>query len=121
MNRTRTMIVVFVSLTWLAACATTERSELTTNSGIPLSPAMQAYQVDRYVLRNEIDPERQSIAGSVEIGYTALAPLPILELNFDGLMKVDSVTDGRIPRLPARRSEAPCQLAAHGRGERGPR
>ncbi len=110
MNRTRTMIVVFVSLTWLAACATTERSELTTNSGIPLSPAMQAYRVDRYVLRNEIEPERQSIAGSVEIRYTALAPLPVLELDFDGLMKVDSVTDAD-GSLDYRRDEAKLHVS----------
>ena len=93
MNRTRDTIVLLIALTWLAACAATDRSKLTTNSGMPLSPAMQAYRIDRYVLRNEIDPERQSITGSVEIRYTAVAMLPVLELDFDGLMKVDSVTD----------------------------
>jgi hypothetical protein len=65
------------------------RSELTTNSGVPLSTAMQAYRVDRYVLRNDIDPESRSLAGSVEVHFTALASLPVLELDFEGLTSVD--------------------------------
>jgi hypothetical protein len=50
---------------------------------------MQAYRVDRYVLRNDIDPESRSLAGSVEVHFTALASLPVLELDFEGLTSVD--------------------------------
>ena len=136
MNSTRDTIVLLVSLTWLAACAATDRSKLTTNSGMPLSPAMQAYRIDRYVLRNEIDPARQSITGSVEIRYTAVAMLPVLELDFDGLMKVDSVTDAdgsvdyrhdeaklyiSLPRALAAGEGAALTIAYHGKPRVAPK
>lgn len=73
------------------------RDEKLLDTGGPLSAAQLAYDVDRYVLNQEIFPERKSIAGESTIEFTATAPLSVLELDFDGTFKIASVTSGGAP------------------------
>ncbi|MGI9273165.1 MAG: M1 family metallopeptidase [Woeseiaceae bacterium] len=80
----------------LSACAqqsTVQRSEITLNSGIPLSEGMQSFKVEHYELRNDILTAEKSIAGSAEITFRATSTLAVLELDFDGLFVIDGVTD----------------------------
>lgn len=69
------------------------RSPITLNSGIPLSEAQQNFRVRHYEIRNEIFPEDKAIAGSSTVTIEANNPLTTLELDFDGLFKVDAVSD----------------------------
>ena len=101
--------------TWLLAglllatsCTTVQpmRSEITTDSGRPLSPGLKAYDVEHYTLRNEILIEQKSIAGSAAIRFRAVRPMSTLELDFDGLFDIQSIEDESGPldytRDPAR-------------------
>lgn len=85
-------------LVLLAACAQQaqsppQRSAITMNSGIPMSEGLKSIRVKHYELRNDIIPADKSIAGSSEVRFEALQPLQTLELDFDGLFEVDSVSD----------------------------
>jgi len=75
------------------------------NSSIPRSAGLQSYQVQHYTLRNDIRSESKSIAGSAEITFRATRAMTILELDFDGLFQIDSVSDAEGP-LAYTRSDA---------------
>jgi aminopeptidase N len=79
----------------LCACAQQPpvRSPVTLNSGIPRSEGLQSYKVQHYTLRNDIQIEARSIAGSAEITFLATRKMALLELDFDGLFSIDAVTD----------------------------
>ena len=72
-----------------------ERSKATMDSGARLSEQASAYSITHYTLRNDILIEQKAIAGSGEITIEARSPLDTLELDFDGLMEVDSVSDAQ--------------------------
>lgn len=79
-------VIGLLCLSLVAACAKTPvRSEITTNSGIPLSVGLKLYDVEHYTLRNDIQIEKKSIAGSAAVRFKATQELAVLELDFDGL------------------------------------
>ena len=87
-----------LGLILFAACApletsTPKRSAITMNSGIPLSDGVSQYEVQHYELRNAIDPARKAISGSSVITFRAVTAMTTLELDFDGLFVIDSVSD----------------------------
>ena len=81
------------------------RSKTTLNSGIPLSEAQQGFMVEHYDLRNDVLPESKTLIGSNTITFRALLPMTTLELDFDGLLEIDSVSDAAGP-LEYRRDDA---------------
>jgi len=88
------VLITFLGLPLLVmAQADPVRSKTTLNSGIPLSEAQQAFSVEHYELRNEILPASKSIVGSSTIRFQAHIPMSTLELDFDGLLEIDSVSD----------------------------
>jgi aminopeptidase N len=91
MNRLLALAVAVL----LSACASgpVARSPVTLNSGMPRSEGLQSYAVQHYTLRNDIQVASKSIAGSAEIRFRATRALAILELDFDGLFRIDAVTD----------------------------
>ncbi|MGB5163940.1 MAG: M1 family metallopeptidase [Woeseiaceae bacterium] len=102
-------ILAVIALALLSACATTPepvvRSATTMNSGIPLSDGLKAYELGHYVLRLEIIPDDKAIAGSADVAFTANTDMDVLELDFDGLLAIDSITDSTGP-LEYTRSDA---------------
>lgn len=84
--------LLLLSVVGLGACSTTaERSTETMDTGLPLTTAMEAYDVQRYTLRHEILVDKKAIAGSATIEFRALEALPDLELNFDGNYRISAV------------------------------
>ncbi len=79
----------------LAACVQQPiaRSPITMNSGIPLSDGLKSYDVEHYTLRNDILTAEKAIAGSSDITFRAIQAMSVLELDFDGLFVIDSVSD----------------------------
>jgi len=79
----------------LAACVQqpVARSSITLNSGIPLSDGLKSYDVEHYTLRNDILIAEKAIAGSSDITFRAIQAMSVLELDFDGLYAIDSVSD----------------------------
>jgi aminopeptidase N len=80
----------------LAACAqqqVAQRSPITLNSGMPMSEGLQKFSVTNYTLRNDILTSEKSIAGSADVSFRAKSAMNTLELDFDGLFAIDSVTD----------------------------
>ncbi len=91
---------LLITLTFLAACAqqpVAERSAITLNSGMPMSEGLKSFTVKHYDLRNDILTAEQSIAGSSEVTFEAKQLMSTLELDFDGLFVVDSVSDADGP------------------------
>ncbi len=87
-------VIGLLCLSLVAACAKTPvRSEITTNSGIPLSAGLKLYDVEHYTLRNDIQIEKKSIAGSAAVRFKATQELSVLELDFDGLFRIDRIED----------------------------
>ena len=87
-------VIGLLCLSLVAACAKTPvRSEITTNSGIPLSVGLKLYDVEHYTLRNDIQIEKKSIAGSAAVRFKATQELAVLELDFDGLFRIDRIED----------------------------
>lgn len=89
----------------LGACATTERNPTTLDSGIPLNEAQQQFDVLHFTIRTDVNEQSHSISGSSEIRVVAVSDLDTVELDFDGLFKIDSVRDLR-GELEYRRSES---------------
>jgi aminopeptidase N len=91
-------LVLFAAVL-LSACAqqAVQRSPITMDSGIPRSQGLQDYEVLHYTLRNDIQPAGKAIAGSSEITFRAVRAMNILELDFDGLFVIDTVTDADGP------------------------
>lgn len=88
------LLIILTALLGLSACSTRpERSEVTTDSGRPLSDNMKSYIVEHFGLRTEVHPETKSIAGSLAVQVRATNALTVLELDFDGLFKIDRVED----------------------------
>lgn len=94
----------------LTACATTTptaapeatadspaRSKITLNSSLPMSAGLKSYDVAHYELRNEIMPKEKAIAGSLAVAFRATTDLSVLELDFDGLFDIASVSDAGGP------------------------
>ncbi len=100
-------ILLLACLIAVSACAPIDvpRSEITMDSSRPMSAGLEAYDVDHYTLRNDIQIEQKSIAGSAAIRFTALAELSVLELDFDGLFTIDLIEDEHGP-LDSTRDEA---------------
>ncbi|MGI9221437.1 MAG: M1 family metallopeptidase [Woeseiaceae bacterium] len=92
MRKVTGLLICFVAL---QACAETpvERSKATMDSGAALSAAAGAYSITHYTLRNDILVDQKAIAGSGEITIAARSLLDVLELDFDGLLIVDRVSD----------------------------
>lgn len=107
-------ILLFLAAATTAALAEDlsepHRSPITLNSGIPLSEAQHSFTVEHYEIRNEIFPETKSIAGSSTITFEATTALTTLELDFDGLFTIDSVSDTEGP-LKYERDEAKVYVA----------
>jgi len=94
-GRWSTTTILLCALTAFVGCSTTnERSEQTMDTGLPISAAMQAYDVERYTLRHEILVEQKAIAGSATIAFNALAPMTQLELNFDPNYDIERIESG---------------------------
>ena len=88
-------ILLLASLLAVSSCARTDvtRSEITLDSGRPMSDGLKAYDVEHYTLRNDIQAEQKSIAGSAAIRFKASKDLSVLELDFDGLYTIDRIED----------------------------
>ena len=106
----------FVSLLlalFLAACAgtpTVERSEATLDSSRPLTEGLKSYDVEYYVLRNNVLVDRKAIGGSATIRFRALQAMEILELDFDGAYVIENIQSGGAP-LEYRRDPAKLFVA----------
>ncbi len=90
----KTASLIF-SLLLITACSNTEvkRSEITTDSGRPLSAGLKAYDIDHLTLRLEVLVEDKAIAGSAALRFTPQQPLSVLELDFDGQFTIDGIED----------------------------
>ena len=73
------------------------RSEITMDSGRPMSAGLESYDVEHYTLRNDIQIERKAIAGSAAIRFRAVEEMSVLELDFDGLYTIDGIEDSAGP------------------------
>ena len=74
-------ILVLFAVIAVGACAPPEAttpSDRTMDSGRPLSPGLQSYEVDHYTLRNDIRIDEKAIAGSVSIRFTAVEEVEVL-------------------------------------------
>lgn len=69
------------------------RSKATMDSGAMMSEDAGAYSIEHYALHNDILIDEKAISGSGTITFRTRAPLKILELDLDGLLTVDGVTD----------------------------
>ena len=100
-------IVLMVMLVVINSCSQqiTAPSEVTMDSGRPMSDGLKAYDVDHYTLRNDIQIEQKSISGSSAIRFVALTDMEVLELDFDGRYTIDLIEDGGGP-LYSTRDEA---------------
>ncbi len=78
-------------LVLVSACEPGSRNATTMDTGLPLSEGLQAYDVLRYTLRNEILVDREAIAGSASVRFAALRDMDTLELDFDGTFHIDSI------------------------------
>lgn len=67
------------------------------DSSIPMSAGLKRYDVVHYELRNDIRTASRSIAGSSAITFRARQAMSVLELDFDGLFTIGSVTDASGP------------------------
>jgi aminopeptidase N len=88
------LLAVFAAA--VAGCAPKPlvRSDVTMDSGRPMSAGLSAYDVEHYTLRHRLLIEDKAIEGSATIVFLAKRPLATLELDFDGLMTISSVADG---------------------------
>ncbi len=100
-------ILLLVILLVVSSCSQeiTAPSEITLDSGRPMSDGLKAYDVDHYTLRNDIQVEQKSIAGSSAIRFVAVTDMSVLELDFDGRYTIDLIEDGGGP-LDSTRDEA---------------
>jgi aminopeptidase N len=100
-------ILLLVSLIAVISCADVDvtRSDITMDSGRPMSDGLEAYDVEHYTLRNNVQVEEKSIAGSAEIRFKAVQEMSTLELDFDGLFAIDRIEDQAGP-LEYTRDEA---------------
>jgi len=80
-------------------------SEITLDSGRPMSDGLKAYDVEHYTLRTEVQVERKSIAGSAAIRFRAANDMSVLELDFDGRYTIELIEDDKGP-LDSTRDEA---------------
>lgn len=105
-------ILIVACLLVVSSCADVEvtRSDITMDSGRPMSDGLKAYDVEHYTLRNDVQVEQKSIAGSGAIRFSALQDLSILELDFDGLYTIDGIEDDGGP-LEYTRDEAKIYVA----------
>ena len=69
------------------------RSEITMDSGRPMSDGLRSYDVEHYTLRNDIQIAHKAIAGSAAIRFRAVVEMSVLELDFDGLFTIDGIED----------------------------
>lgn len=88
-------VMLVVSVLVLSACSSTiaVHSDITLDSGRPLSEGLQAYDVLHYTLRNDILVDEKAIAGSSTVRFTALRDMTTLELDFDGAYTIDGIGD----------------------------
>jgi aminopeptidase N len=88
------MLAVFAAA--VAGCSPEPlvRSDVTMDSGRPMSAGLSGYDVEHYTLRHRLLIEEKAIEGSATIVFLARRPLATLELDFDGLMTINSVADG---------------------------
>ena len=105
MNKTALLLILVMSAAVADNHSEPERSLITLNSGLPLSEAQRSFSVEHYEIRNAIFPEDKSIAGASTITFEAITALTTLELDFDGLFEVESVSDEAGP-LEYERDEA---------------
>lgn len=105
MKKTVVLLLLVTSVAVADNHSEPERSLITLNSGLPLSEAQRSFTVEHYEIRNEIFPEDKSIAGSSTVTFEAITALTTLELDFDGLFEVESVSDESGP-LEYERDEA---------------
>ena len=77
------MVALIISLLLINACTSTpeKRSEITLDSGRPLSEGLQAYDIEHLTLRHEVLIEEKAIAGSAAVRIKALQPMSNLELD----------------------------------------
>lgn len=75
----------------LAACGEKRPDPAVMDTGGPMTEGQKAYDVDRYVLDQEILPQKKAIAGSSTIEFTAATEMARLELDFDGRYSIDGV------------------------------
>ena len=104
--------LLLVVLLVISSCAQENPapSEITLDSGRPMSDGLKAYDVEHYTLRNDIQIEQKSIAGSAAIRFTASTEMSVLELDFDGRFTIDLIEDGSGP-LDSTRDEAKLYVA----------
>jgi aminopeptidase N len=89
------IITLAISLLLIAACSSTPvtRSEITTDSGRPLSEGLKSYDIEHLTLRLEVLVEEKAIAGSAAVRFRTQQPISVLEFDFDGLLVIDGIED----------------------------
>lgn len=92
-------VALIALLLLINACTSTteKRSEITMDSGMPLSEGLKSYDIEHLTLRLEILVEEKAIAGSAAVRFKAQQSMSKLELDFDGLFVIDSIEDGSGP------------------------
>ncbi len=63
------------------------------NSGGDLMPEQAAFDVKFYDLQLKVDPNKQSIAGTLSLRAEVLSPIQTLVLQLDNLLKVEAVLE----------------------------
>lgn len=89
------IIALIISLVLISSCTgvTQQRSQITTDSGRPLSDGLKSYDIEHLTLRLEVLVEEKAIAGSAAIRFEARRSMSKLELDFDGLFVIDKIED----------------------------
>lgn len=82
----------------------------TARSGGPVDPLQAALAFDAVDLTIEVFPERQAIAGTAVLNFTARAPLEVLLLDLDRNLPVRGVSIGGAALKPAAWSNAEGRL-----------
>ena len=95
------IVALVISLLLINSCTsiTQQRSEITTDSGRPLSEGLKSYDIENLTLRLEVLVEEKAIAGSAAIHFMAQQSMSKLELDFIWLIHY---RQGRRRLRPAR-------------------
>jgi len=85
------------ALATAAAAQQKDHDPVTLDTGFPQSELQKSYDVERFVIDNEIFPDAKRIAGSSTIEIVATRALTELELDFDGMFAISAVTQDGAP------------------------
>jgi aminopeptidase N len=105
-------LLLVILATGGSGCASVQsvRSDVTMDSGRPMSAGLSAYDVDHYTLRHRLLIGEKAIDGSATIAFSARTRLETLELDFDGLFTITAVVDG-LGALDYARDDAKLYIA----------